>query len=134
MRKIVTVADDADLAHLVDLIDMLPGPDTRSFWGEGSNSIGSKVGHRLREILSGRGDSSDVDYLAIYVLKYLGRGNRHIPEDRITANLRGASGLPAAGHAWVEDATRTAFTLVTRYSLPVWNGAHRTRGSAWLQG
>ncbi|MFD5088805.1 hypothetical protein ACFWOG_40140 [Kitasatospora sp. NPDC058406] len=132
MRKIVTVADDVDLAHLVDLIDMLPDP-VRPFWGEGPDSIGSKFRYRLRKILSGDGDSSDVDYLAIYVLKYLGRGNKHISEEQITGNLRGAPGLPAAGHAWVEDATRTAWTLVTRYSLPAWRGTHSAPGDAWLQ-
>nr|WSS66343.1 hypothetical protein OG284_36615 [Streptomyces sp. NBC_01177] len=43
-----------------------------------------------------------MDYLAVYVLKYLGKDNTHIPEEQITRSLRGVSGLPAAGHAWVE--------------------------------
>lgn len=36
----------------------------------------------------------------------------------ITKWLRAVGGLPAAGHACVEDATRTAWTLIARYSLP----------------
>ncbi len=64
----ITLADDADLAHLVDLIDMLPHPDETSFWGEGSGSIGRKIGHRLRVVLEGRAYPKDVDYLAVYIL------------------------------------------------------------------
>lgn len=133
MRGTITLADDPDLAHLIDLIDILPRPDVTAFWGEGSNSIGSKIGHRVREIVGGRGQAADVDYLAVYVLKYLGRGNQHIPEEQITRHLVGVGGLPAAGHAWVEDATRTAWTLVTRYSLPRWRSV-RSPGQRWLEG
>ncbi len=68
----------------------------------------------------------------MYVLKYLGYGNRHISEDRITRHLTGVGGLPAAGHAWVEDATRTAWILVTRYSVPSWRGVRSTPGGAWI--
>ncbi|MEV8062337.1 hypothetical protein AB0P37_39460 [Streptomyces antimycoticus] len=132
MYDIVTLADDPDLAHLIDLIDILPGPQVSRFWGKGDDSIGSKIGYRLREILCGRGRAADVDYLAVYVLKYLGHGNSHISEDQITRHLTGVGSLPAAGHAWVEDATRTAWTLVTRYSVPSWRGARSTPGSAWI--
>jgi hypothetical protein len=130
MRGTITLADDADLAHLVDLIDMLPGPGTQSFWGE----LDEKIGYRLRPILAGQGDARDVDYLAVYILKYLGRGNGHITEEQITKNLRGVGGISAAGYAWVEDATRTAWTLVNRYSLPTWRGHRNTPGGAWLEG
>ncbi|MER7309566.1 hypothetical protein E5082_30510 [Streptomyces griseoluteus] len=58
----------------------------------------------------------------MYVLKYLGKGNTHASEEQITKWLRGVDGLPAAGHGWVEDAARTAWSLVTRYSLPNWRG------------
>ncbi|MFE5326143.1 hypothetical protein ACFRCG_07085 [Embleya sp. NPDC056575] len=129
MRGTIALADDADLAHLVDLIDMLPGPGTRSFWG----GLDEKIGDRLRPILAGQGNARDVDYLAVYILKYLGRGNGHITEDRITENLRGVGAVPAAGYAWVEDATRTAWTLVNRYSLPAWRGHRNTPGGAWLE-
>jgi hypothetical protein len=75
-----------------------------------------------------------VDYLAVYVLKYLGRGNPYITEAAITANLTGGNGIPAASYAWVEDATRTAWTLVGRYSLPNWRGHFRAEpGHAWLK-
>ncbi|MFF2123448.1 hypothetical protein ACFVXH_39590 [Kitasatospora sp. NPDC058184] len=133
MPDVITIADDADLAHLVDLIDMLPDPQDTGFWGDGNMSIASKIGHRLRAVLSGRAYPKDVDYLAVYVLKYLGRGNGHIPEERIAKNLTGAHGIPAAGHAWVEDATSTAWTLVTRYSLPNWRGPRTAPGQAWLR-
>lgn len=131
MNDIITIDDDSDLAHLVDLIDILPRPEVSGFWGEGDHNIGSKIGYRLREILSGSGHRSDVDYLAVYVLKYLGRGNKHISEEQITRHLTGAGGLPAAGHAWVEDTTRTAWILITRYSLPFWRGK-RSPGHAWI--
>lgn len=130
MRETITLADDADLAHLVDLIDMLPAPGLQSFWG----GVDEKIGYRLRLILAGQGHESDVDYLAVYVLKYLGRGNGHITEEQITGNLRGVRSIPAAGYAWVEDATRTAWTLVHRYSLPTWRGHRDTPGGAWLEG
>ncbi|WP_439678195.1 hypothetical protein [Embleya sp. MST-111070] len=130
MRGTITLADDADLAHLVDLIDMLPDPRTRSFWGD----LDDKIGYRLRLILAGQGTTHDVDYLAVYILEYLGRGNGHITEEQITENLRGVGALPAAGHAWVEDATRTAWILVNRYSLPAWRGHRNTPGGAWLEG
>ncbi|MGX1886981.1 hypothetical protein [Streptomyces sp. NPDC055287] len=75
-----------------------------------------------------------MDYLAVYVLKYLGPGNKHILQEQIASHLQGVGGLPAAGHAWVEDATRTAWTLVNRYSLPRWRGHRKTPGAAWLDG
>ncbi|MEV7317331.1 hypothetical protein AB0N56_30770 [Streptomyces microflavus] len=130
--EIITLADDSDLAHLIDLLDMLRGPDVAPFWGEGDHSIGEKFASRLRPILNGQGRGHDVDYLAVYVLKYLGKGNTHVPEEQITKWLRGVNGLPAAGHAWVEDATRTAWTLVARYSLPRWRGYRGTPGQDWL--
>ncbi|MFE4177482.1 hypothetical protein ACFRR7_36510 [Streptomyces sp. NPDC056909] len=129
--RIVTLADDSDLAHLIDLIDMLPPPDATAFWGEGDHSIGRKFGHRLEAILNDKGDVTDIDYLAVYVLKYLGKDNKYIPLEQITKRLRGIGGLPAAGHAWVEDATRTAWTLVSRYSLPAWRGTRNTPGESW---
>lgn len=132
MPKIVTLDDDADLAHLVDLIDMLPHPNVTSFWGDEKSGFGRRLGHHLREVLAGHAHPRDVDYLAVYVLKYLGRGNPHTAEATITANLIGASGIPAAGYAWVEDATRTAWTLVNRYSLPNWRGPRTDPGHAWL--
>ncbi|MFF8371871.1 hypothetical protein ACF05W_23930 [Streptomyces lydicus] len=101
--------------------------------GEGSNSIGSKFGYRIKEILRGRGRVADVDYLAVYVLKYLGHGNKHITEEQITRYLAGVGGLPAVGHAWVEDATRTAWTLVTWYSIPSWRSGIRSAGQAWVE-
>jgi hypothetical protein len=125
----VTLDDDADLAHLVGLIDMLPHPNVASFWGD----FGDKIGHHLRLILAGRGRRKNVDYLAVYVLKYLGRDNPHTPQETITKNLGAVGGLPAAGHAWVEDATRTAWTLVNRYSLPAWRGS-KTPGQNWSAG
>ncbi|MFH8736770.1 hypothetical protein [Streptomyces sp. NPDC017964] len=128
---IVTLADDSDLAHLIDLIDMLPSPEVTAFWGEGDHSIGRKLGRRLKAVLSGQGSTSDVDYLAVYVLKYLGKDNKHIPQEQITKRLRAVNSLPAAGHAWVEDATRTAWTLVNRYSLQHWRGSRDTPGDAW---
>ncbi|MEV7602943.1 hypothetical protein AB0O91_36815 [Kitasatospora sp. NPDC089797] len=134
MRNTITLANDADLAHLVDLIDMLPGPEETSFWGEGPLAIGKKFAARLRAVLTDRAYPKDVDYLAIYVLKYLGRGNGYITEEQITKSLTGAHGIPAAGYAWVEDATRTAWTLVNRYSLPAWRGSSTAPGSAWLRG
>ncbi|MFJ9846339.1 hypothetical protein ACIRYZ_39045 [Kitasatospora sp. NPDC101155] len=134
MHDIITLADDPDLAHLVDLIDMLPDPDETSFWGQDSSSISGKIGHRLRAVLNGRAYAKDVDYLAVYVLKYLGRGNGHITEEQITKNLTGVGQVPAAGYAWVEDATRTAWTLVNRYSLPNWRGSRTAPGKAWLEG
>ncbi|MER5641901.1 hypothetical protein ABT095_33815 [Kitasatospora sp. NPDC002227] len=133
MRDTITLADDADLAHLVDLIDMLPSPDETDFWGEEPLAIGKKFAFRLRAVLTGRAYPKDVDYLAVYVLKYLGRGNGYITEEQITKSLRGAHGIPAAGYAWVEDATRTAWTLATRYSLPNWRGPRSAPGQAWLQ-
>ncbi|WP_406403048.1 hypothetical protein [Streptomyces uncialis] len=134
VSEVITPADDPDLAHLIDLIDILPPPRVAKFWGEGDNSIASKLGYRLNEILSGRGRADDVDYLAVYVLKYLGHGNGHISQEQITEHLMGVGDLPAAGHAWVEDATRTAWTLVTRYSLPRWRGIRSTPGRAWTEG
>ncbi|MEU8548875.1 hypothetical protein AB0C81_18095 [Streptomyces roseoverticillatus] len=134
MSDHITLADDPDLAHLIDLIDMLPRPEVSSFWGEGDHSIGSKFAYRLKAILSGQGRRQDVDYLAVYVLKYLGQGNEHISQEQITSRLRGVDGLPAAGQAWLEDATRTAWTLVNRYSLPNWRGYRSTPGQAWLEG
>jgi hypothetical protein len=131
VRDVITLADDADLAHLVDLIDMLPGPDRTTFWGEEQESIGKKIGYYLRGVLEGRAHPKDVDYLAVYVLKYFGRGNLHISEQKITENLTGASGVPAAGYAWVEDATRTAWILVGRYSLPQWRDPGTPAGNAW---
>ncbi|MET8168828.1 hypothetical protein ABZT34_32030 [Streptomyces sp. NPDC005329] len=133
MTEPITLADDPDLAHLIDLLDMLRGPEVASLWGEGDYSIGKKFASRLRPILNGQGRAQDVDYLAVYVLKYLGKDNTHIPQEQITKWLRGVNGLPAAGHAWVEDATRTAWTLVTRYSLPRWRGSDRrgTPGEHW---
>ncbi|MET8134117.1 hypothetical protein ABZV24_19535 [Streptomyces sp. NPDC005251] len=130
----ITPADDPDLAHLIDLLDMLSGPEVTSLWGEGDYSIGKKFASRLRPILNGQGQEEDVDYLAVYVLKYLGKDNTHIPQEQIAKSLRGVNGLPAAGHAWVEDATRTAWTLVTRYSLPHWRGSdrHNAPGEHWL--
>ncbi|AJC52830.1 hypothetical protein [Streptomyces sp. 769] len=133
MHDTVTLADDPDLAHLIDLIDILPRPSVTSFWGEGDHNIVSKIGYRFEEILSGRGGVADVDCHAVYVLKYLGHGNKHIPEDHITRHPTGAHGLPAAGHAWVEDATRTAWTLATRYSLRRRRGARSTPGKAWIE-
>ncbi|MCL7496034.1 hypothetical protein M8I34_32215 [Streptomyces sp. MCA2] len=133
MSDIIVLADDPDLAHLIDLIDILPHPSVTGFWGEGSNSISSKLGYRIKEILRGRGQAADVDYLAVYVLKYLGHGNKHITEEQITRHLTGVGGLPAAGHAWVEDATRTAWTLVTRYSLPSWRRGIQPPGQAWIE-
>ena len=130
MNKVVTLDDDADLAHLVDLIDMLPDPDETTFWGENPNVAG-KIGYYLREVLAGHAHPKTIDYLAVYVLKYLGRGNPHTSEDKITANLTGASGIPAAGYAWVEDATRTSWTLVNRYSLPNWRGSRTDPGHDW---
>ncbi|GGP84622.1 hypothetical protein ACWDY7_33205 [Streptomyces calvus] len=134
MTESITLADDPDLAHLIDLLDMLRGPEVTSLWGEGDYSIGKKFAYRITAILNGQGDAADVDYLAVYVLKYLGKGNTYIPEEQITKWLRGVGGLPAAGHAWVEDATKTAWTLVTRYSLPRWRGSDRrgTPGEHWL--
>ncbi|MFJ4732525.1 hypothetical protein ACIP6V_09575 [Streptomyces sp. NPDC088770] len=134
MPEPITLADDPDLAHLIDLLDMLSGPETSSPWGDGDHSIGKKFASRLRPILSGQGHAQDVDYLAVYVLKYLGKHNTHIPQDQIAKSLRGVNGLPAAGQAWVEDATRTAWTLATRYSLPRWRGSDRgsTPGEHWL--
>ena len=57
----------------------------------------------------------------------------YIPDEHIKW-LRRVSGLPAAGHAWVEDTTRAAWTLVTSYSLPRWRGddRHGTPGERWL--
>ncbi|WP_030209506.1 hypothetical protein [Streptomyces sp. NRRL S-87] len=135
MRNI-TPADDPDLSHLVDLIDILPGPEAAGFWdekGEGGASIGSKIGWDLKQVLGGQCSPGDVDYFAVHVLKYLGRGNKYISEEKITQKLRGVHGLPAAGHAWVEDATRTAWTLVTRYSLTRWRGTRSTPGAAWTE-
>ncbi|MDV5143184.1 hypothetical protein R1T08_02380 [Streptomyces sp. SBC-4] len=100
--------------------------------GEGEHSIGSKFAYRIKTILSGQGRGHDVDYLAVYVLKYLGKGNTYISEELIAKSLRGVGGLPAAGHAWVEDATRTAWTLATRYSLPQWRGYRSTPGQSWF--
>ncbi|MFI5987494.1 hypothetical protein ACIBEA_42335 [Streptomyces sp. NPDC051555] len=130
MDDIITLADDPDLAHLVDLIDILRGPEAK-FWDEGGSGIGRKIASDLEPILAGQGRRRDVDYLAVHVLKYLGHGNKYISQETITGNLRGVVGLPAAGHAWVDDATRTAWKLVTRYSLPRWR-VSRTPGSAWL--
>lgn len=130
MNRIITMDDDADLAHLVDLIDMLPGPDVSGFWGP---DTAEKIGFHLREVLRGRARPKHVDYLAVYVLKYLGRGNGHINEATISKNLTGAGGIPAAGYAWVEDATRTAWTLIGRYSLPNWRGSRAEPGSNWLR-
>ncbi|WP_145503718.1 hypothetical protein [Streptomyces sp. CFMR 7] len=132
MSDFITLDDDSDLAHLIDLIDMLAGPEVTSLWGEGEHSVGSKFAYRIKTILSGQGRVQDVDYLAVYVLKYLGKGNTYISEDLITKSLRGVGGLPAAGHAWVEDATRTAWILATRYSLPQWRGYRGTPGQNWL--
>ena len=131
--RIITLDDDADLAHLVDLIDMLPHPNVTSFWGKGADGFGGKIGPRLRDVLDGCARRRDVDYLAVYVLKYLGRDNPHTTQDTITKNLVGASGIPAAGYAWVEDATRTAWTLVNRYSLPLWRGS-KEPGQGWRTG
>ncbi|MFC8273807.1 hypothetical protein ACFUJR_15040 [Streptomyces sp. NPDC057271] len=138
MRDIITLADDPDLAHLVDLIDILPSPGVASFWdpkGEGNYSIGAKIKSDLTKILSGQGSASDVDYFAVHVLKYLGRGNSYISEEKIGKNLTALENLPAAGHAWIEDATRTAWILVTRYSLPRWRlSRHPSEaGAAWLK-
>lgn len=133
MHPTVTLADDPDLAHLIDLIDILPDPDVTGFWGEGDYSIGRKFGYRLETILGGQGHATDVDYLAVYVLKYLGKGNAYISEEQITRHLTGVGGLPAAGRAWVEDVTCTAWTLVTRYSLANWRG-RRSPGHKWAQG
>ncbi|MFB6963164.1 hypothetical protein ACFCYB_40950 [Streptomyces sp. NPDC056309] len=133
MPQRITLADDSDLAHLVDLLDMLREPGVAPFWDEGGHhTIGQKFAAKLRPILTGQGGAREVDYLAVYVLKYLGKGNMHVPEEQITKWLRGVGGLPAAGHAWVEDATRTAWTLVNRYSLPNWRGYRDTPGQAWL--
>ncbi|MGW3077849.1 hypothetical protein [Kitasatospora sp. NPDC001132] len=93
MPDVITIADDADLAHLVD---MLPDPQNTGFWGDGDYSIASKIGHHLRAVLNGRAYPKDVDYLAVHVLKYLGRGNGHIPEERIAKNLTGAHGIRSA--------------------------------------
>ncbi|GLW74491.1 hypothetical protein Kpho02_67890 [Kitasatospora phosalacinea] len=134
MHENTTLAGDADLAHLVDLIDMLPGPEATHFWGDEPLAIGKKLAFRLRAVLTGRARATDVDYLAVYVLKYLGRGNGYITEEQITKNLKGAHGIPAAGYAWVEDATRTAWILVNRYSLPNWRGPRTAPGRAWLEG
>lgn len=106
----ITLADDPDLAHLIDLLDMLRGPEVASLWGGGDYSIGKKFASRLRPILSGQRRAEDVDYLAVYVLKYLGKDNTHMPQEQIAKWLRGVNGLPAAGHAWAEDTTRTAWT------------------------
>ncbi|AZM49208.1 hypothetical protein DMB38_28530 [Streptomyces sp. WAC 06738] len=130
----VTLADDVDLAHLVDLLDILPDPDDDTFWEVNGLDIAGKLSFRLKPVLTGTAYPQDVDYLAVYVLKYLGRGNRYITVEEITRNLRGIDGVPAAGHAWVEDATRTAWALVTRYSLPNWRGVHTTPGRQWLEG
>lgn len=132
MHGAITLDDDSDLAHLVDLIDILPRPNVSGFWGDGDHSIGSKIGYRLKAILSGSGCARDIDYLAVYVLKYLGRGNGYVSEEQITRHLTGVGDLPAAGHAWVEDATRTAWILVTRYSLPNWRGMG-SPGQPWLE-
>ncbi|MEU3315825.1 hypothetical protein ABZ743_24555 [Streptomyces sp. NPDC006662] len=102
MTDFITLADDPDFAHLVDLIDILPRPGTK-FWEEGG--IGRKIASDLKPILAGQGRRRDVDYLAVHVLKYLGHSNTHIPQETITRNLRGVAGLPAAGQAWVDDAT-----------------------------
>ncbi|MFI1293390.1 hypothetical protein ACH4VM_33935 [Streptomyces sp. NPDC020792] len=67
MTESITLADDPDLAHLIDLLDMLRGPEVTSFWGEGDHSIGKKFASRLRPILNGQGCAQDVDYLAVYV-------------------------------------------------------------------
>ncbi|MEU1940939.1 MULTISPECIES: hypothetical protein [unclassified Streptomyces] len=58
-----------------------------------------------------------MDYLAVYVLKYLGKDNKRTPQERVTKWMRAMNGLSAAGQAWLEDATRTAWTLVKRYQL-----------------
>lgn len=131
MTNFITLADDPDLAHLVDLIDILPRPDAK-FWDEGGWGIGQKIANDLKPILAGQGRREDVDYLAVHVLKYLGHGNAYIPQETITRNLRGVAGLTAAGQAWVDDATRTAWRLVTRYSLPGWRMTP-VPGSAWLE-
>ncbi|WP_406497989.1 hypothetical protein OG936_26655 [Streptomyces sp. NBC_00846] len=68
------------------------------------------------------------DYLAVYVPKYPGRGNKYISGEQITRYLTGVRGLPATGHARAEDATRTAWILVNRYSLPSRRGT-RSPGS-----
>lgn len=89
----VSLAGDADLAHLVDLLDILPHPQNESFWKVDGVDVGSKIGSRLKAILSGTGYPTDVDYLAVYVLKYLGHGNRHITEEQMTRSLRGVHGI-----------------------------------------
>ncbi|MFD9813302.1 hypothetical protein [Streptomyces sp. NPDC059080] len=99
MTEPITLADDPDLAHLVDLLDMLRGPEATSFWGTGPHSIGSKFAYRLQLILTGEGRAGDLDYLAVYVLKYLGKGNTHISQEQIRTALRGVGTLPAAAHA-----------------------------------
>lgn len=102
------------------------------FWGEGDHSIESKFAYRIRKILSGQGRAGDVDYRAVYVLKYLGHGNQHISQEQITKHLVEVGDLPAAGHAWVEDATH-AWILITRYSLPRRRGIRSTPGRAWVE-
>lgn len=72
------------------------------------------------------------DYLAVYVPKYPGRGNKYISGEQITRYLTGVRGLPATGHARAEDATRTAWILVNRYSLPV-SAALAPRGRPWTE-
>jgi hypothetical protein len=47
----ITLADDPNLAHLIDLLDMLRGPEVTSLWGEDDHSIGKKFDSRLRPSL-----------------------------------------------------------------------------------
>lgn len=116
-------ADDPDLAHLFELLRMLPGPaENREFWTavhpSGDASRLSYVYEKMSVIGQVAKDPSpqNVEYLARYLL-YFFAGER--PRLWKTLNTVFDNDLTMTadepGRWWAEDTCRTAWALYIRY-------------------
>jgi hypothetical protein len=123
-----SISDDSDLAHLFELLRMLPGPaDNSAFWEEVAAQVnhGTSVGYLFQKLVNiwrayNEPTPGNVEYLARYLLFFFAGDNSELWKAlntvaRDTVTMTGDD----VGRWWAQDVTRTAWSLYVRYNQGV---------------
>jgi hypothetical protein len=138
------ISDDPDLAHLFELLRMLPGPrENPEFWTAVQNQSlrGTQLGYVFEKMSSiwrtvQKPAPDNVEHLARYLLLFFGGDKPQLWSIlNIVAHNRLTISHDKVGRWWAEDVCRTAWALYVRYNQiadPHWSLKWRYEDS-WLE-
>ncbi len=114
----MSAASDPDLQHLIDLLDLLPGPDDRPFWEDLPSE--SRTDHLLEKLVPKisilhKSDPLPVEIedLAKYLMMFFNPNNAAM-HDYIGRQTH-AVPYELAGQHWLNDLQATCWRLYVRY-------------------